>query len=63
VAAEVPWPGTRASIDYRLSMCGVVSLIDADEVGRVAAAEIDALPQDSLVWRPSLVLGVGRRKP
>ena len=63
VEAEVPWPGTQAFIDYRLSMSGVVSLIDADEVRRVATREIDALPQESLVWRPRLVLGVGRREP
>jgi SAM-dependent methyltransferase len=61
VETELPWPGTQAFIDYRLVMCGMASIIDAEVVRREAAAQIDELPRTALTWRPRLVLGLGRR--
>jgi SAM-dependent methyltransferase len=61
VQVEVPWPGPDAFIDYRLSMVGVLGgLIDPDAVRREAKRRIDDLPDDLLVWRPRLVMGIGR---
>jgi SAM-dependent methyltransferase len=62
IQVEVPWPGTDAFIDYRLSMIGALeSLVDPKAVRSKATSAIDALPAAALEWRPRLVLGIGRR--
>jgi SAM-dependent methyltransferase len=62
VAVEVPWPGTDAFIQYRLSLSGVSALIaDPAAVMEEAAARISSLGPDALRWCPRLILGIGRR--
>lgn len=62
IAVEVPWPGVEKFVDYRMSATGVTDLIDDPAAARSEAiAEIEALPEAELRWRPRLVLGMGRR--
>jgi SAM-dependent methyltransferase len=62
VEVDLPWPGAAAFVDYRLATVGVAGLVDdLAAVRREAIAAVSALPQESLPWRPRLVLGVGRR--
>lgn len=64
VEAEVPWPGTEAFIRYRLSLMGAATLVrDLRALRREVEERIAALDRDDLVWRPRVVLGVGRRRP
>jgi ubiquinone/menaquinone biosynthesis C-methylase UbiE len=62
VPVDVPWPGTEAFVDYRLSLFGKAA--DAADPGllrRDAIAAVNRLPADLLAWRVPLVLGLGRR--
>ena len=62
VEVDLPWPGAAAFVDYRLATVGVAGLVDdLAAVRREAIAAVSALPQESLPWRPRLVLGVGSR--
>ncbi len=61
VTLEVPWPGAAAFVDYRLSLPGTAALPDRETTRRDAIAAIEALPTAQLVWRPRLVVAVGRR--
>jgi SAM-dependent methyltransferase len=56
----VPWPGTEAFVDYRLAMMGSLAPLANLEILREdAIAAIEALPPESLLWHPKLVLGIG----
>ena len=62
VGVSVPWPGAHAFVEYRLSLLGIESLLgDPRAVRGEAVAAVEALPAAETVWRPRLVLGVGRR--
>jgi ubiquinone/menaquinone biosynthesis C-methylase UbiE len=62
VTVTIPWPGTEAFLDYRLSMATTASLV-ADEcaVRLEAAAAIASLAEDDLDWHASVIVGVGQR--
>jgi SAM-dependent methyltransferase len=63
VEVDVPWPGAAAFVDYRLATVGVAGLVDDPAaVRREAIAAVAALPDERLLWRPRLVLGLGRRR-
>jgi SAM-dependent methyltransferase len=63
VEVDLPWPGAAAFVDYRLATIGVAGLVDdLAAVRREAIAAVAALPQETLLWRPRLVLGVGRER-
>lgn len=58
----VPWPGVEAFVDYRMSMTGVVPLIDDPADVRAEGIErINALPREDLDWTPTLIVATGRR--
>ncbi len=61
VEVEVPWPGADAFIDYRLGMMSAPAIDDLDEIRREAKDTIAKLPEESLLWHPRLILGLGRR--
>jgi len=62
VEVDLPWPGAAAFVDYRLATIGIAGLVDDPAaVRREAIAAVAALPPDTLLWTPRLVLGVGRR--
>jgi hypothetical protein len=61
VRVEIPWPGTEAFLDYRLSMIGTLAdVIDVNAVRAEAARAVNALPDSALRWAPALILGIGR---
>lgn len=60
VQVEVPWPGVDEYLTYRLSM--PTSAVDADPGLRSELRDaLLALPPEALVWRPWVIVGVGRR--
>ena len=62
VGASVPWPGTEAFVDYRLSMLGsLANETDMQILRADAVAAVDDLASDQLAWEPDLVMAVGRR--
>ncbi len=61
VEVEIPWPGVDAYLDYRLTMPSAPADANSAAIRREAAAAIAALPPDALVWRPHIIVGVGRR--
>ena len=56
---EVPWPGIDAYLDYRLSMPSSARVVDDDELRTELRDALGALPADTLVWRPRIIVGVG----
>ena len=62
VTVTIPWPGTEAYLDYRLSMASTALLV-ADEraVRQEAAAALASLAEDELDWHAAVIVGVGRR--
>ena len=62
VGTTVPWPGTEAFVDYRLSMLGsLANETDMPKLRADAIAAVDGLDSDRLAWEPDLVMAVGRR--
>jgi SAM-dependent methyltransferase len=64
VVVEVPWPGTKTFVDYRLAMHSA-DLTDEqrDAIALEARRAIENLPDAARRWQARLVLGTGRRKP
>ncbi len=62
VEVEVPWPGADAFIDYRLGMMSAPAIDDLDAIRREARDTITKLSDESLRWRPRLILGFGHRR-
>lgn len=62
VTVEVPWPGTEAFVDYRMSTTGVLEdIADLAAARAEAVRAVAALRRSELPWRPRLILGMGRR--
>lgn len=62
VAVEVPWPGVRAFVQFRLALAA--PQLGGADVGAITAdAEqaVGRLPNEARTFRPRLVLGLGRR--
>lgn len=60
-AIEVPWPGAEPFVDYRLSMMGTdEKRADRDALRSEAIAAVNLLPNKELVWRPEVIVAVGR---
>jgi ubiquinone/menaquinone biosynthesis C-methylase UbiE len=62
VTVTIPWPGTEAFLDYRLSMASTAGLV-ADEraVRQEAAAALASLAEHELDWHAAVIVGVGLR--
>jgi SAM-dependent methyltransferase len=60
VVVDVPWPGSGPFVDYRLGLSiGIAAM--KEQIRWEAVAAIAELDPAALVWRPTLVLGVGTR--
>lgn len=57
---EVPWPGTDAYLDYRLSMPSSATVVDDAQLRTELRDALASLPADALTWRPRIIVGVGR---
>jgi SAM-dependent methyltransferase len=57
---EIPWPGTDAYLDYRLSMPTSAQVDDDDDLRSELRSAVAALPRDALTWRPRIIVGLGR---
>jgi SAM-dependent methyltransferase len=62
VEVEVPWPGSKRFVDYRLAMHSA-DLTDEQRnaIGQEARRAIERLPEDARRWQARLILGTGRR--
>jgi ubiquinone/menaquinone biosynthesis C-methylase UbiE len=62
VTVTIPWPGTEAFLDYRLSMASTAGLVaDARAVRQEAATALAGLAEDELDWHAAVIVGVGQR--
>jgi hypothetical protein len=61
VQVEVPWPGVDAYLDSRLSMPSTARPADLATLRAEVRLRLAELPAQQLVWRPGMVIGVGRR--
>ena len=61
VEVEVPWAGADAFLEYRLARPTTPATVNRAALRDEVAGAIAALRPDELVWRPRLVIGVGRR--
>ena len=59
IEVEIPWPGADAYLDYRLSMPTSAQVVDDAELRAELGAALNALPPESLTWRPRVIIGVG----
>jgi ubiquinone/menaquinone biosynthesis C-methylase UbiE len=57
---EVPWPGVDAYLDYRLSMPSSMQVLDDPGLRAELHDALGSLPAEALVWRPGIIVGVGR---
>jgi SAM-dependent methyltransferase len=60
VEAELAWPGVDAYLDYRLSMPSTATPADLVALRAEVASAIAPLSSARLVWRPVVVIGLGR---
>jgi SAM-dependent methyltransferase len=61
VVVEIPWLGSEAFVDYRLAMPSSPHVTDLAGLRADVAGAIAELSPDELLWRPRIVIGVGRR--
>lgn len=59
-AVEVPWPGVDAYLDYRLSMPSSAQVLDDAGLRAELRDALCSLPPEALIWRPGIIVGVGR---
>ena len=59
VQVEIPWPGVDAYLDYRLSMPTSSSAQD-HALRNELRQELLGLSAEDLVWRPRIIVGIGR---
>jgi ubiquinone/menaquinone biosynthesis C-methylase UbiE len=57
---EIPWPGVDEYLSYRLSMPTSAGVTDPGLRSELRDVLL-ALPPEALVWRPGIIVGVGRR--
>lgn len=61
VVVEIPWLGSEAYVDYRLAMPSSPHVTDVAGLRADVAGAVAKLSPDELLWRPRIVIGVGRR--
>jgi len=57
---ELAWPGVDAFLEYRLGMPSTPTPSDRSALREAVAERIGALPESERIWRPTIVVGVGR---
>jgi hypothetical protein len=61
IEVEVPWIGVDSYLDYRLGMPSTPEPTDRRRLRAEVVGELAGLSADELVWRASVVVGVGWR--
>jgi hypothetical protein len=62
IELTVPWAGPDAYLDYRLSMPSSPKIADPARLRAEVREATASLGPDELIWRPSLVVGIGSRR-